>query len=203
MDRLEAYINRGDKEFPTPLMDLALVHYQLETIHPFADGNGRVGRMMISLMTVQSGLLDMPVLYISPVMERYKDEYIDHLFDVSTKSRWDDWLVFFFARVAESCRETIEVIDRLLTLQDEFRAVTRRSGRSASVMTLADSLFDTPAISVNDAARKLGVTYAAAKTAVDKLLTLKIVVAIPNTYPRLYYSPRIRQAARPSVKATS
>lgn len=197
MDQLERYINRESSGFPTPLMDLALVHYQIEAIHPFADGNGRVGRMLISLMAVHSGLLDMPVLYISPVMERYKDEYIDLMYNVSARSEWSAWLNFFFERVRESCSETIDTVDRLISLQDRFRDLARSSTRSASSITLVDFLFERPVISVNIAAEKLGVTYAAAKSTIDKLILLGIVQPIANTYPRFYYSPQIRQAARP------
>ena len=86
MDDLERYINREDRSVQKALIDLALVHYQIETIHPFADGNGRVGRMLIPLMAVHSGLLDSPILYISPAMERFKDEYIDRMYNVSALS---------------------------------------------------------------------------------------------------------------------
>lgn len=197
MDQLERYINRENTGFPTPLMDLALVHYQIEAIHPFADGNGRVGRMLISLMAVHSGLLDMPVLYISPVMERYKDEYIDLMYNVSACSEWSNWLNFFFDRVKESCNETVDTVDRLISLQERFRTLAKSSTRSASSITLVDFLFEQPLLSITTAAEKLGVTYAAAKSTMEKLISLEIVQPIAATYPKLYYSPQIRQAARP------
>ena len=195
MDALERYINREDRSFPTPLMDLALVHYQIEAIHPFADGNGRVGRMLISLMAVHNGLLDMPVLYISPVMERHKDTYIDLIFGVSTDSRWSDWLNFF-SKVAESCHETVETIDRLLALHETLRAEARAVSRSASITTLVDFMFEQPIISVADAAQKLGVTYAAAGGTIGKLMAIGSLRVVPGSWPRLYYSERIRNAAR-------
>ena len=199
MDLLERYINQGDRTVPTPLMDLALVHYQIEAIHPFADGNGRVGRMLISLMAVASGLLDMPVLYVSPVMERYKEEYIDLMFGVSTLGEWGRWLNFFFDRIAETCRETVETIDRLLSLQQRLRDRARAAARSASILTLVDAMFERPVISVNDAAEKLSVTYAAANATVGKLVRLGILSLVPGTWPRLYYSKEIRNAARPAA----
>ena len=203
MDELERYINRETKTFPTPLMDLALVHYQIEAIHPFADGNGRVGRMLISLMAVHSGLLNMPVLYISPVMERHKSRYVDLMYSVSAKSRWSDWLNFFFEKVAESCRETVETIDRLISLQENFREIAGKAARSASMITLVDFIFERPAINVNDAAEKLNVTYAAAKSTIDKLVSIKILSPVENTYPRLYYSPMIRHVSRPPERSGS
>ncbi len=191
MDDLERYLNREDRSFPTSIIDLALVHYQLEAIHPFADGNGRVGRMLISLMAVTSGLLDMPVLYVSPSLERKKDLYIDLMFKVSTHGRWSDWLTFFFDIVVESCRQTIATIDRLISLQSEYRNLAMGAGRSTAALQLVDALFNHPALEIMDAARVLGVTYPAAKKAVDKLAAANILIPIANTYPRLFYAPAI------------
>ncbi|WP_404400232.1 Fic family protein [Pelagibacterium halotolerans] len=197
MDELESYINRSDTAFPTPLIDLALVHYQLEAIHPFADGNGRVGRMLISLMAVHSGLLEMPVLYISPVMERWKDEYIDLMFHVSAKGDWASWLNFFFDRVAESCSETVSTVDRLLALQDEYRSIAGKLGRTSNAITLIDYLFERPAITVNDAVEKLGVTYPAAKNTIDKLAEAGILAPLEGSYPKVYFAPTIMRVSRP------
>lgn len=196
MDGLEAYINRPDRS--NPLLDLALVHYQFETIHPFMDGNGRVGRMLISLMAIERGLLDMPVLYISPVMERRKDEYIDLMFTVSAKNAWSDWLRFFFSCTAETCRETVLTIDRVIALQDEYRAAAAAAMRSASAVTLVDHLFEQPAISVSDAQQVLGVTYAAARKTIDRLIELKILAEYPGTYPAVFLARGILDAAIPA-----
>ncbi|WP_206453693.1 Fic family protein [Aurantimonas marina] len=197
MDELERYINREDASFPPPLIDLALVHYQIESIHPFADGNGRVGRMIISLMAVHSGLLDMPILYISPAMERYKDEYIDHMFNVSAKGDWEGWISFFCKRVVESCKETIRTIDRLISLQTEYRDRSSSAGRSANLAIVIDFLFERPAITVTEASQKLGVTYAAARKTIDKLVEIGIIEEIPTSYPKIFYSPTIMRASRP------
>lgn len=197
MDELESYINRPDQTFPIPLVDLALVHYQLETIHPFADGNGRVGRMLISLMAVHNGLLNMPILYISPVMERYKDEYIDLMYGVSVYGKWTDWLNFFFSRIVESSRETISTIDRLIDLQITYRGIAGSLGRSATAMHLVDYLFEHPAITVTQAGQKLDVTYPAAKSAIDKLVEHGILREYAGTYPKVYYAPAILAASRP------
>ena len=197
MDELEKFIN-STKKPATPLIDLALVHYQLEAIHPFADGNGRVGRMLISLMSVNSGLLDLPVLYISPVMEQFKDQYIDLMFNVSARGEWVPWLNFFFARVTEACKETIDTIDRLIALQNKYRELAVRNHRSISVATLVDALFERPAITISEAAEKLKVTYAAAKGSVDKLVELGILVEFAGQYPKLFYAPSILNASLPT-----
>lgn len=197
MDDLERYINRSDQTFPTPLMDLALVHYQIEAIHPFADGNGRVGRMLISLMAVQNKLLDVPVLYISPAMERDKDAYIDLMFNVSAKGDWTAWLLFFFAKVCEACQETVRTIDRLIDLQASYRRMAADAMRSANILSLVDMLFEVPAVSVSDAATKLKLTYAGARKSIDKLLELGILAEVPGLYPKTFLAPAIIRAARP------
>lgn len=197
MDDLEFYLNREYSSSINSLLDLALVHYQLETIHPFADGNGRVGRMLISIMAVHSGILDMPILYVSPEMERHKDQYIDMMYNVSAKGAWEDWINFFCERITGSCRETIRVIDRIIQLHKEYREKAAASGRSSNPLTLIDSLFERPVISVADAAQKLGVTYPAAKGTIDKLIELNIIEELPGVYPKAFYSPSIVQASRP------
>lgn len=198
MNELEAYINRA-QEFPPALIDLALVHYQIETIHPFADGNGRVGRMLISLMAVQSGLLDMPVLYVSPAMERDKDQYIDLMFNVSAKGEWTPWLNFFFSKVVEACAETVATIDRLIGLQSKYREIAGSVMRSASILTLVDTLFEIPAITTTDAAEKLGVTYAGAMRPISKLVQLGVLQEVPGRYPKTFLAPDIIRAARPTI----
>lgn len=213
MDQLESYVNRNNQSFPTPLMDLALVHYQMEAIHPFLDGNGRVGRMLISLMAVHSGLLDTPVLYLSPVLERSKDEYIDLMFNVSTRGEWEQWLVFFFAKVAESCGETIDTIDRLLSLQNELRDKANKASRSSAPASVVDYLFEHQTLTITAAAKYLKVTYAAAKSTIDRLLEIGILSEFPGTYPKVFYSmpiiaasfpkERTRQPAEPDLFSTT
>ncbi|SES38162.1 Fic family protein [Rhizobium sp. NFR03] len=198
MDDLERYLNREtDYSAFNKLIDLALVHYQIEAIHPFADGNGRVGRMLISLMAVHNGLLDMPILYISPAMEHHKDEYIDKMYNVSTKGDWTGWVKFFTERICETCTSTITAIDRIISLQENFRLRATTASRSSNPLTIIDYLFERPVITVTEAADKLGVTYAAARSTIDKLIEIGIVVELPGLYPKAYYSPTIMQVSRP------
>jgi Fic family protein len=195
MDALERYLNREQRSFP--LLDVALVHYQFEAIHPFSDGNGRVGRMLVALMTLESGLLDMPVLYVSPVMEHRKDEYIDLMFAVSARGEWAPWIRFFLARIAESCRETIATIDRHITFQDDYRRQAGEAMRSASAITLVDHLFRQPTVTVNEAADVLGVSYQAVRKTIERLVELDILREFPGTYPKLFIARGIMDAAIP------
>lgn len=198
MSALERYINRGDALPSEALIDIALVHYQIETIHPFADGNGRIGRMLIALMTVKSGLLQMPALYLSPVIERDKDAYIDKMYEVSARGRWADWLNYFFGVVARSCRETIDTIDRLLALQQEYRVKAGGAIRSANVLTIVDMLFDSPVIFPKQIVEQLGISDVAARNLLAKLCGLDILHEVDGVYPKAFIASGIMRAANPS-----
>jgi len=197
MSALERYINRDNAQPSEALIDIALVHYQIETIHPFADGNGRVGRMLIALMTVNSGLLQMPALYLSPVIERHKDAYIDAMYAVSARGEWAAWLKFFFNVVTQSCRETIETIDRLLALQSKYRATASSQIRSANVLTIVDMLFDSPVLAPRQIVERLGISDVAARNLLAKLCTLDILEEVADIYPKAYIAWEILHAARP------
>ena len=195
MDRLEAYINREDRTCPNALMDLALVHYQIETIHPFADGNGRVGRMLISLMAVHSGLLDMPILYMSPILEKEKDRYIDLMFSVSTRGAWTQWFCFFFEKLSETCRSAVVTVDRLIQLHEEYRQKASGMARTSNILTLVDHLFENPFVTIGDVQKRLDVTYPAAKSTIDKLVQAGILREFQGSYPKLFVAPAIVRIA--------
>jgi Fic family protein len=197
MSDLEKFINRPQATSKHALLDMALVHYQIETIHPFADGNGRVGRMLISLMAVKSGLLHMPALYLSPVIERDKDRYIDALYAVSAKGDWEEWLKYFFSTVAISCRETVETIDRLLQLQESYRQKAGSSIKSANVLSIIDMLFESPVITPRQIVERLSITDVAARNLLAKLCSLEILYEYKAVYPRAYIALGIVDAAKP------
>lgn len=195
MDQLEAYINRKDKEEMPVLIDMALVHYQLEAIHPFSDGNGRVGRMLISLMAVERELFDTPLLYVSPELEGKKDEYIDLMLKVSTEGAWNDWILFFLGVVEESARASIKVVDKLIDLQDEYRNRVTQATKAANAVALVDILFDSPLIRVRDVQDQLGVTYRAARNTINKLIEQKILIEIDRFHPTVFLAPEIMKIA--------
>ncbi|WP_299361748.1 Fic family protein [uncultured Paracoccus sp.] len=196
MSELERYINREPP--PTQgqaLLDLALVHYQFETIHPFADGNGRVGRMLISLMALSGGLLDTPALYMSPAIEGAKDRYIDLMYAVSAESAWEPWIAFFLGKIAESATNTIGTVDRLLALETDYREriSTIKSGNAA---TLVSMLFETPAVTPARVAERIGVTDMGARKLLARFEEIGIIRAVENIYPKVYLATGIMSAAR-------
>lgn len=196
MSDLEKFINR-EAEPAIPLIDIALAHYQFETIHPFADGNGRVGRMLISLMVVKNGLLDTPALYLSPVLETRKSEYIDLMYRVSSKGDWSAWLNFFFDVVTESCLETIATVDRLIELQDSYKKIAADGIKSANAASLIDILFGSPAITIKDVVRHLGITDPGARKLVARLVELDILTEYSSLYPKAYLAHGVISASKP------
>ncbi|PCH79985.1 MAG: cell filamentation protein Fic [Hyphomicrobiales bacterium] len=196
MDQLEAYINRNVEEGSANLIDIALVHYQLETIHPFADGNGRVGRMLITLMAVNSGLLDLPALYISPVLEKQKDIYIDLMYQASTEGKFEEWLIFFFKVVQQSCNDSIETVDGLISLQEIYRELAIRISKSSNTMLIIDSLFNVPVIRITDAVTMLDITYGAAKKLIIKLVQAGVLTEMQGTRPVAFIAQDIIRASR-------
>lgn len=188
MDRLEAYINDDALSVP-PLIAAALIHYQFEAIHPFGDGNGRVGRMLITLFLKSRGLISRPLLYVSPYIERTKDEYIDAMFAVSCEGDWSRWIKYFLTAVRESSYRTIETIELLNNLQENYRSRLQANTKSVSALRVADHLFERPVLSVSDAAKVAGISYQAARKTVDQLCTQGILEDIPGfENPKLYWA---------------
>lgn len=191
MDALEGYVSRPvDERRWSPLIDIALTHYQFETIHPFRDGNGRVGRSLIALLLCERGLLPQPLLYLSAYFERHRDAYRDLLLGVSQRGEWTAWLDFFLRGVTEQSHDALARLRRLLTLWDEYRRTLQTSRTSALALTLVDELFAHPALTVTGAARLLGVTHRAAQMNVDKLVSAGVLELLPGRERNRVYLAR-------------
>ena len=168
LDDLERFISRPS-DLPV-LVDLALIHYQFETIHPFLDGNGRLGRLLIALLLCERGCLPQPLLSLSDFFERHRDAYMDHLLLVSRTGDWMSWIHFFLEGVAVQSRAAIARCQELLDLRDSYRARLQAIRGSAALLRLADLLFERPAITIRQAAAALGVTFKSAGRNVEKLV---------------------------------
>lgn len=199
MASLERYLNRPDDNGIPPLIDTALMHYQFETIHPFADGNGRVGRILIPIYLIQRGVLQQPLLYFSPSVEGRKSDYVDMMLDVSRYGRWTEWIVFFLDAVSNACQRSAETIERLLTLRAEFRQKIADSGGSARYAIIADRLFASPVISAPEAAALLQVSFPAAQNALSKLEKLGILTGLEYTsHPKRFISTSVLDITDPA-----
>ncbi|MBV8686742.1 MAG: Fic family protein [Alphaproteobacteria bacterium] len=194
LDALMTYINREDRENASPLIDAALAHYQFEAIHPFADGNGRVGRMLITLMLIENGTLPQPLLYMSPFLERQKDRYIDLMYAVSREGAWEEWVAFFLEAVAASASETISVVERLQDLHQAYRDRFQTAQRSALRLRIIDLAFERPVRSISDIANALGISYGGALNNIKELVAQRVAEEVPGTYPKLIRFPGVLEA---------
>ncbi len=202
LDRLEKYIHRDDREGIPDLIDAALIHYQFETIHPFADGNGRVGRMLITLHLFVRKALRQPMLYLSPVLEQRKDEYIDRMYDVSRHGNWTAWIIFFLDVVADACRNAIDTADALLDLQKVYRARATGAGRSSNLLTIIDYLFKGKIVTIPDVASLLGVTYRAAQRNIETLMQVGILQEFQGvSNPKYFIATEIRDVINKSLES--
>lgn len=190
LNALECYIQREPRGPVPDLIDAALIHYQFETIHPFSDGNGRVGRMLIPLHLFMRQVIRQPVLYLSPTLETRKDEYIDRMYDVSRYGAWHEWVAFFLDVVAEACETTVATADALLALQQDYRARLRDAGRSANLITILDLLFRRQVITIPRIAEHLSVTYRSAQLNIEALARVGILEEVAETSNPKYFIAR-------------
>lgn len=191
MNDLEAFMNADTAPLP-PLIATGLSHYQFETIHPFGDGNGRVGRMLITLQLLSQGLLNSPLLYVSPFIDANKDEYIDAMFAVSSEGDWERWLRFFLRAIKESCVETTKTIGRLNALQERYRGLLHEKSKSVSALSIADHLFEHPVISITEASKICGTSYQSAKKNVEQLVHLGILQQVQGfENPKLFWAKEV------------
>jgi Fic family protein len=158
-----------------PLIRLALIHYQFEAIHPSIDGNGRIGRLLISLLLINWNLQPVPLLYLSAYCERQRDAYYDHLLAVSERGNWQAWLEFFLRGVAVQSRDTIARARQIQDLQSQWREQLTQTRASALLLRLVDSLFDAPMLTIPQAQKLLGVTYRSASQNIQKLVKTGIL----------------------------
>jgi Fic family protein len=158
---------RGSTTIPT-IIRVAVSHYQFETLHPFHDGNGRLGRLVMALQLMSAGDLQFPVLNISPWLEQHRTEYQDGLLRVSQTGDWDEWVCFISAAIHAEALEVIDRVDKLLALREGFQETLR--GAKGVSLRIADDLIGYPMITASVAASLHGVSYQAANTAIAKLV---------------------------------
>jgi len=188
LDDFEAFMH--ERPFP-PLIQAAVLHYQFEAIHPFLDGNGRVGRLLITLLLHTEKLLDQPLLYLSAFFERHRDEYYDRLLSVSSRGAWSEWVDFFLRAVHDQAVDAVDRGNALLALRDDYRDRMTAARQSTLLVAMIDRLFQSPALTIAAAARDLGVTYAAAKQNVEKLVAAGILEPLSDTRNKVYMAREI------------
>jgi len=192
MEAFEASWHAGGEHFA--LVRLAMLHYQFETIHPFEDGNGRVGRMLTLLGLCSFGFLRQPALNPSLHFERHRRAYYDCLQRVSTMGDWLGWIAFFLEGLHVATEEAIDKLRELLDLQKQYRLLIKSARNAPQLMMLVDHLFISPEITVNEAASVMGVSQPAAHLSVKRLLSLNILRISSSGRPMRYVAETILKA---------
>jgi Fic family protein len=179
-----------------PLIRAFMVHYQFECIHPFRDGNGRVGRLLMALMIYRCCDFDMPWLYLSEFFEKYKDEYIDTLYNVSSESAWDAWIRFCLLATVEVGKSTIRRIGTLLTIKASYEDRVRQIHGRDRLVHLIPKLFSSPMLKYSDIRRELNVSYPTARGDMDALVEAGILYEVtPSSNPKFYCAREIFNVA--------
>lgn len=191
LDNFEKYLHQDDQL--DPLVRAFVAHYQFETVHPFLDGNGRVGRLLLGITVAEWCGLANQWLYMSDYFDRNKDEYIERLFSVSTSGDWAGWIGFCLRGVVEQAKDTLHRYERLITLNRDFHQRVNALGTSVRHARLVDELFLSPVIQVTHARDLTGVTYPTARTDLRTLEELGIV-------KELIGPPQITYACMPIVE---
>jgi Fic family protein len=193
MDELERYIHRDQTPFD-PLLDCFLVHYQFEAIHPFNDGNGRIGRLLLALMLQHHCKMSKPWLYLSDYFERNKETYIQRLFRISTHNEWIPWIDFCLDATCDAATSTIARCEKLLALRRNFENVIGAEGGSIRLQTIMTRMFESPVIRVTDVERLCDVTYPTAKADLRRLERIGILEELKEVAPITYVAPGIYDA---------
>ena len=151
------------------LIQLALIHYQFEAIHPFEDANGRIGRLLLSLLMCEREYLSQPLLYLSGYLEKNRDTYMDCLLRVSQRCDWISWINFFLEGVSSQARDAISRTGQLMNLWQDYRSRLQVARSPSLTLQLVDMLFATPAVTAPYVERELGITQASARRTIERL----------------------------------
>jgi len=174
MSDLEKYFNQEDDM--DALVKIGLAHYQFETIHPFLDGNGRIGRLLITLFLIEKKFLSHETLYISYFLKRNRIEYYDRLMEVRIKGNFEQWIKFFLLAVYESAEDAITTIDELVKLHDRNYQIIEKTGRAAkTVRKVFKYLESNPIIDIKKTSTELGISFNAVSNAVNTLIGLGVL----------------------------
>ena len=179
MSDLEKYINSDDSS--DVLIQAALIHYQFETIHPFLDGNGRVGRLLITLFLMEKKVLNSPALYISYFLKKNRIEYYDRMSEVRNKDNYEQWIKFFLNAVRESAEESIDTVKKLSALHDKnIEKITAMGRASKNAKAVFDYLEQNPIIDIGKTAEDLNLAFSTVSLAVNRLTDAGILIKTNN-----------------------
>lgn len=175
---IENFIHNPICDLPD-LIKIAIIHYQFETIHPFSDGNGRIGRLLITLYLVSKGILKRPILYLSDFLESHRRSYYDKIMKVRTNDDIAGWVSFFLEGVIQTAGKGTNALNDIMTLQKEYEDEVKRMGsRSANALKLIDSLYQNPLTDITKTSSLLNITFPSAKHLIENLVEKGILSEI-------------------------
>ncbi len=192
LQQLELYINESSN-LP-PLIRLGLIHYQFEAIHPFLDGNGRLGRLLISLLLCAWNLLPQPLLYLSAFFETNRPDYYANLRGVSEKGNWNSWLSFFLNGVSSQAIDAADRVKRINDLREDYRQRFQQGRSAARLLQVVDLLFARPLVSVHTVEEELGLPYPTAERYIDELVKQGILESSGKARNRVFVARDILNA---------
>lgn len=178
-----------------PALKAAMAHYQFESLHPFGDGNGRIGRLVIVLQLLREGTITEPAITISPWLRKRRDQYQGHLLDVSRTGDWNPWVVFFCEALCEQARAHVAVVETLLDWLVGIRQILNERHWSGTVSSIVEDLIDWPVITSSFVQEKYGVSPPTAKSAIDRLVEMGVLTEITGrTYNRAFGAKAVMEA---------
>jgi len=191
VEELLTWMQDEDSKLP-PVVRAALAHYQFEALHPFSDGNGRIGRLLIVLQLLQDKVLRDPLLVVSPWFETRRREYQDQLLALSQTGDFDAWISFFCEGIRSQALSTLDRVERLLAYQQDVRELCQRRKVRGVATRIAEDLIGNPMLQTTRAGRQYGVSYQAANKAIAKLVTLGLLEETSGrSYGRTYRAPGV------------
>jgi Fic family protein len=190
LDDLERFIH-SPSDIPQ-LVRAGLIHYQFEAIHPFRDGNGRMGRLLVILLLIEWELIPQPLLYLSAFFETHRLEYYDRLLAVSQGGEWENWLIFFLRGISSQSQDAINRIERLGQLRSAYQDQLRTERAASRLLQTLDVLFERPILNIRQLESALGVPYRTAQRYVERLLEIGILREVTGRERnRLYWADEI------------
>ena len=193
LDQMERFIHAGNN-LPV-LTQAAMLHYQFEAIHPFLDGNGRVGRLLIVLLFCEWGLLEQPLLNMSVYFERYRQEYYDRLLSISQNGEWEAWVRFFLRGVSIQATDSVARLEKLQKLRSKYQSIAETGRNQLRMEKVLDFLFMRPILSVRQLENGLDLNFVSAKRYIEKLVSAGILTEVTGyTRNRMFRAVEILKA---------
>ncbi|MEM6331486.1 MAG: Fic family protein [Planctomycetota bacterium] len=190
LEDLDTYLSRDEWTYER-LVECFVVHYQFEAIHPFSDGNGRVGRLLLTLMVQRLHGMPNPWLHMSEFFEQDHEHYCNLLYRISTRGEWENWIAYCLEGVAWLAERTADRCNRLLNLRGDFQSRLQQLRNNARLSQVVENLFQHPLLSVVELQRTLGVTYPTAKSDLEKLVKIDVLAEFDDHRPKTFYAPEI------------